>query len=244
MKTQRSDQRGVVNLLAVSGACAVLLFAESSWGAEKPELQPPPASTTPSAKEPAPAKPAASSLAPGEISLFDGKTLKGWRVSDFAGKGEVTVQEGRIVIGMGVMSGITYTSEIPRMNYEVTLEAMRVDGSDFFCALTFPVDKDPCTLVVGGWGGGVVGLSCLDGGDAANNETTQFMNFENKRWYKVRLRVVPSKIQAWIDETKLVDVTTTDRKVSIRWEVEPSLPFGIATWATSGAVRNIRIRRL
>ena len=111
----------------------------SAWAAEKAEPKAPSAAATTPAKETTAATPTAPAQAPGAISLFDGKTLKGWRVSDFAGKGEVTVQEGRILIGMGVMSGITCTSEIPRMNYEVNLEAIRVDASDFFCTLTFPV---------------------------------------------------------------------------------------------------------
>jgi hypothetical protein len=179
-------------------------------------------------------------------SLFDGESLTGWRVSDFAGTGEVTVKDGRILLGMGVMSGITYTNTnaLPRMSYEVELEAMRVEGSDFFCALTFPVGKDPCSLIVGGWGGGVVGLSSLDGQDAANNETTQYLSFKNGQWYRIRLRVAPTNIRAWIDGEKVVDADITDRRVSIRIEVEASLPFGIATWSTAGAVRDIRIRRL
>ena len=131
------------------------------------------------------------------------------------------------------MTGVTWTNDIPRMNYEVELEAMRVDGSDFFCALTFPVGTNPCSLIIGGWGGGVVGLSSLDGEDAANNETTKYMSFENGRWYKVRLRVAPNQIQSWIDSDKVVDVVTTDRRISIRIEVELSVPFGIATWSTT-----------
>jgi hypothetical protein len=176
--------------------------------------------------------------------LFDGKTLTGWRVTDFAGRGEVRVEQGQVILGMGVMTGITRTSEVPRMNYEVSLEAMRVEGSDFFCGLTFPVGPDPCSLIVGGWGGGVVGLSSLDGQDAANNETTKYMSFQNGRWYRIRLRVEPTKIQAWIDDEQVVDVVTTGRKISIRIEVEESQPFGIATWSTTGALRKIRVLRL
>jgi hypothetical protein len=176
--------------------------------------------------------------------LFNGKDLKGWKVSDFAGAGDARVEEGKLVLEMGVMTGVTYTNPIPRMNYEVSLEAMRAEGSDFFCALTFPVGENPCSLIVGGWGGGLVGLSSLDGEDAANNETTTFMNFEKGKWYHVRLRVVPDRIQAWIDEDRVVDVVTTDRKLSIRIEVEPSLPFGIATWSTTGVLRNIQLREL
>jgi len=178
------------------------------------------------------------------VSLFDGKTLKGWTVSDFSGSGKVLTTDGKITLGSGVMTGVTWTNDLPRMNYEVELDAMRVDGSDFFCALTFPVGDSPCSLIVGGWGGGVVGLSSLDGEDAASNETTKFMNFENGRWYKIRLRVAPTRIQAWIDDEKLVDVVTTDRKISIRVEVEASKPLGIATWSTTGAIRNLRLRRL
>jgi len=178
------------------------------------------------------------------VSLFDGKTLTGWTISDFAGHGKVRTDEGKITLESGVMTGVTWTNDIPRMNYEVELDAMRVDGSDFFCALTFPVATNPCSLIVGGWGGGVVGISSLDGEDAANNETTKYMNFENGRWYKIRLKVAPSTIQAWIDGDKIVDVNTTDRRISIRIEVEPSVPFGIATWSTTGAIRNIRLRRL
>ncbi len=176
--------------------------------------------------------------------MFDGDSLTGWKEADFSGHGEVKVKDGRIILGSGVMTGITWTNPVIKMDYEVELMTMRVDGSDFFCALTFPVGEDPCSLIVGGWGGGVVGLSSLDGQDAANNETTKYMNFENGRWFKVRLRVQPTKIQAWIDDEKVVDVDTKDRKVGIRIEVEESRPFGIATWATTGAVKDIQIRKL
>ena len=180
----------------------------------------------------------------GTISLFDGRTLNGWRISDFAGKGPVRVEDGRLILERGTMTGVTYTNAVPTMNYEISVEAMRVDGSDFFCGLTFPVGKDPCSLIVGGWGGGVVGLSSLDGQDAANNETTQYINFEKGRWYKVRLRVMPNKIQAWIDEDKVIDVDTTDRQISIRLEVEESRPLGFASWSTTAALRNIYLRKL
>ena len=178
--------------------------------------------------------------------LFDGKTLTGWKVSDFAGKGEVTVKDGRITLEAGHTTGITWTNanDLPRMNYEISLEAMRVEGGDFFCGLTFPVAKDPCSLIVGGWGGGVVGISSLDGQDAANNETTKYVSFKNGQWYQIRLRVTERKIQAWIDADKVVDVDTSEKTISIRPEVEDSQPLGIAAWSTTAALRNIRLRKL
>ena len=54
------------------------------------------------------------------------------------------------------MTGVTYQGQFPKTDYEVSLEAMRVDGVDFFCGMTFPVRSEFCTLIVGGWGGEVV----------------------------------------------------------------------------------------
>src|SRR5687767_15351671 len=81
-------------------------------------------------------------------SLFDGKTLKGWKESDFAGRGEVKVKDGQIIMEMGVMTGIRWTNPVTCMNYEISVEAMRVEGGDFFCGLTFPVDTNQCSLIV------------------------------------------------------------------------------------------------
>ncbi len=187
-------------------------------------------------------------------NLFDGKTLVGWKPSTFASQGEVKVgmpsKDGKnaIVLEMSDnLSGITLTNvaDLPQMNYEVALEAMKLDGSDFFCGLTFPVGKSSASFIVGGWGGAVVGISSIDGSDASENETTKFMKFERNQWHRIRVRVTPAKIEAWIDDDQMVNVETKDRKISLRFgEIENSLPFGIAAYQTRAAVRNIRLRRL
>jgi hypothetical protein len=178
-------------------------------------------------------------------SLFDGKTLQGWKTTAFGGEGEVEVKDGKIILAAGnPMTGITYAGEVPKREYEISLEAMRVEGSDFFCALTFPVGDDPCTFVVGGWGGGVVGLSNLDGFDASENETTRYQEFSSNRWYAIRVRVTRDKIEAWIDKTQMVDVDIKDRKISIRPEVELSRPLGISSYSTTAALRSIQVRPL
>jgi len=179
------------------------------------------------------------------LYIFNGKTLDGWEITNFGTQGPVDVSGGKIYLGMGDgCTGITYLREFPEINYEVTLEAMRVEGNDFFCGMTFPVGKDPCTLIVGGWGGSVVGLSSIDGKDASENETTRYMQFEKNRWYKIKLRVTEEKIEAWIDEEKVVDFTIDGKKLSIRPEVELSKPFGIASWRTTAALRNLKVQSI
>ena len=179
------------------------------------------------------------------ISLFDGKSLKGWEITKFGGEGDVEVKEGQLILGLGSnLTGVHTRRKLPKINYEVELEAMRVDGSDFFCGLTFPVMKQHCSLILGGWGGGVCGLSSINFQDASENETTTYRQFEKGKWYKIRLRVAEKEIQAWIGKELIVDQEITGKKISTRIEVELSKPFGFCTWQTTGALRNIRIRKL
>jgi hypothetical protein len=178
-------------------------------------------------------------------SLFDGRTLKDWKSTDFGGEGTVEVKDGAILLGVGNdLTGVNYRPLVPHRNYEVSLEARRVDGADFFCGLTFLVKDDPCSLIIGGWGGGVCGLSSIDGLDASENSTTKYREFETGRWYTIRLRVTDAKIEAWIDKEQIVDQKLASKKISIRSEVEASRPFGIASYRTLAALRNIRLREL
>src|SRR5437764_14797502 len=85
-------------------------------------------------------------------SLFDGKTLAGWKVTDFGGEGEVTVEEGQIILHMGQpLTGITIKAgdKLPTDNFEISLQAMKRKGDDFFCALTFPVRDSHASCVIG-----------------------------------------------------------------------------------------------
>ncbi len=192
------------------------------------------------------AEPAAKAAAPKWKPLFDGKTLKNWKSSQFGGEGEIAVKDGAIVMQQGSeMSGIVWDGDaLPKNNYEISLSAKRIDGSDFFCGLTFPVKEDPCSFIVGGWGGGVVGISSLDGQDAANNETARFESFERGRWYKIRLRVSENGLVGWIDDQQVVGVETKGRKISIRPEVELSRPLGVSCYSTVAGLKDIQIREL
>lgn len=178
-------------------------------------------------------------------SLFDGRTLQGWRITEFSDPGPVRVEAGKLVLGRGSpLTGITWTRELPQINYEVTLEAMRVEGQDFFSAITFPVNDDRCTLIIGGWGGSLVGLSSIEGADASENETSRWVRFSERTWYRIRLLVTDEKIQAWIDDSRIVDFPHTGRLLSVRVDVWQSQPLGIASWQTTAALRNIQLREI
>ena len=145
-------------------------------------------------------------------SLFDGKKLGRWQVVgkfDFINHGKVEVKDGTLLLGMGRPgTGVRYRGKLPKIDYEIALEAMRVEGNDFFCCVTFPVADSALSLVVGGWRGPVVGLSLIDGEPAVENETCLYKKFKMKRWYKIRVRVSRAKVEAWIDKEKVVDFKT------------------------------------
>ncbi len=187
----------------------------------------------------------------GVLHLFNGKDLDGWRLSDFAAQGGAEVDkdfEGgpALIVNLGeVLSGVTYTNPVPRVDYEITLDAMKLDGSDFFVGLTFPFQKTHATFVCGGWGGGVVGISSIDRGDASENETTKFMGFEKNKWYRIKVRVTAERIQAWIDDEEVANVETKGKDIDMRpGEIESAIPLGLSTFQTRAAYRNVVLRKL
>jgi hypothetical protein len=189
-----------------------------------------------------------AAAASGWQPLFDGKTLTGWKESDFFGAGKVTIENGSIILGHGALTGINWASSslpFPGTGYEIRVEAARLKGSDFFAGITFPVGDSYCTWINGGWGGEVVGLSSINGADAARNETTVTRSFDLGRWYVLRLRVTPTRIMAWIDEELEIDVGIEKKWISLReGEIVHSVPFGIASYSTVAAVRKIEWRRI
>lgn len=178
-------------------------------------------------------------------TMFDGKTLEGWKPTAFGGAGEVEVVDGSIILHQGILTGINFTNPIPNANYEIELEARRTSGLDFFCGLTFPVNESFATWIVGGWGGAVVGISSLDGADASHNSTTKYRRFETGRWYRLRLSVTETNLSASIDGEPMVSANIRGVQISLRaGEIELSKPMGIAAWNTTSELRNIRWRKL
>ncbi len=178
--------------------------------------------------------------------LFDGKTLEGWKETPFKERGAVRVENGSIVLEGGKpLTGINWTGSFPSVDYEIRFEGARLSGGDFFASLTFPVEDSFCTWVTGGWGGDIVGLSSLDDRDASENETRTYFNFENGRWYSLRLRVTAERIMAWIDEDRIINVETGGRSIGLRFgDIKLSAPLGFAAYASTGGLRKIEYRLL
>lgn len=197
-----------------------------------------------------PARPVAPAAARpgGRERLFDGRTLSGWEVTEkdhFVGHGPVRVEDGCILLGAGApFTGVRCTREIPKDNYEITLEARRVSGYDIFCGLTVPVGEEHVTLVLGGWSNYVAGLSNIDGRNANDNETARPMSFENGKWHRVRLRVSAARIEAWAGEERVVDFERAGHAFSTYTQLEPHRPLGFFSWYTDAALRDIEVRRI
>src|SRR5437764_399632 len=132
-----------MRIYATSVSALVVLYVVAggpSWAGEKPSngSSSPAAAVKKDANNADVKKPDAKQVE--WHSLFDGKSLGKWKPSEFATQGSVEVKDGQIILGFGDgCSGITWKDEFPKTNFEIRVEAMRVEGSDFFCGLTFPV---------------------------------------------------------------------------------------------------------
>lgn len=182
--------------------------------------------------------------APKPRSLFDGKTLSGWEKTRLYKPGEVAVKDGAIVLGKGSrMTAITTTlKDLPTSNYELTYEARRAEGNDFFAACTFPVGKSFLTYVNGGWGNSVTGLSSLNGSDASENETTKFIDYKNGTWYRFKIVVTGTHVRCYVDEKETCSIVHTELELSTRIETRGCQPLGFASFESIGQIRNIALK--
>lgn len=179
-------------------------------------------------------------------SLLPDEGMGAWKRIAFDDGGKVTAADGVLVLEEGnPFTGVVWSNPVVRCDYEIELEARRDRGGDFFCGLTVPVGETHCTLIVGGWGGGVVGISNIDGLNASENETTQYREFESNRWYRVRLRVTEERLAMWVDDKQMFSTETEERTISLyHGEIRRCTPLGLATWQTGASIRRIRVRTL
>ena len=144
----------------------------------------------------------------------------------------------------GTSTGVEWIGDpLPVINYAIYYEARRVDGNDIFGGMTFPYGDTFATLIIGGWGGIVSGLSSIDGYDASENETTKHVYFKDNHWYQVQLRVTPDSIRAVVDTVKIVDLATAGKRIHLRGGTNAT-SFTLNSYRSTGEIRNLRIKRL
>jgi len=179
--------------------------------------------------------------------LFDGETLNGWKIVRYGGEGEPHVANGALVLPKpvsGLMTGVCWDGDpLPVNNYAIYYEARRMDGYDIFAGLTFRYNDTSASFIFGGWGGIINGLSCIDGRDASENETTQFFSIKEKQWCEIELHATTDSICAYIDKERVFAISTEGKEIHLRNEY---LDTGLTLWTylTAGEVRNIRIKKL
>ena len=80
---------GLMAAVALQSTCRVAVGEEKQPAAQSP---------SPAAEKPAGENPAEKPDPYQWQSLFDGKTLKGWKIPEFGGEGKVHVEDGAIVL--------------------------------------------------------------------------------------------------------------------------------------------------
>ena len=177
------------------------------------------------------------------VLFWSGASLKDWETSEFGTGRDVTDKDGVIQLQAGFpLTGIfSQAKEWPTENYEIELEFQRVEGNDFPCCLTFPVGDSHCSLVIGGWGGTLVGISCIDGIDASANATKKIVSIESGKWYRARVQVRADQINCWIDDDQVVELPTKGLKLTVRNEVRLSRPLGICSFESTAEFKNFKV---
>ncbi len=191
-------------------------------------------------------------LKPEGVALLQPPMLAHWHPTAMPDGGKTWIQANDLIVLPGKpMNGVRFDGwleeKLPLTDYAVSFEARRQEGQDFFAAMTFPVRSvESCaTLVLGGWGGALVGISSIDDQDASENSTRSEQHFTNGQWYRVRLEVTNDELKGWIDDRLVVNTSIKGRKISLRpGDIEQCAPFGFATYATTGQVRGLVVRRL
>ena len=189
---------------------------------------------------------------PQRWSLLDAALLPHWVAAEIEGAGKAQISAGEIVLPSGgPMTAVRFDAwesmKLPVTDYAIEFEAMRVEGQDFFGAVTFPVRslKTCATLVNGGWGGGLVGISNIDEQSANENATRSEHRFVNGQWYRFRIEVRDEEIKCWLDGRLIINASIKARTISLRaGDIEKTAPFGVATYGTTGKVRALVVESL
>ncbi len=186
------------------------------------------------------------------VEAFSPENQSKWTSEGFAIAGSEEWDGSTLSLPVGAdLVGVRWTGELPEIPYVIRYEARRIDGVDFFGALTFPVrSSGEClTWIPGGWGGGVAGLSSINDKDASENESTQYRGFNDEQWYQFELEVRKASLVVRIDGVphqftlngeKLDALPLDGLKLGLRpGPIEACSPLGVAGWQGTCEVRKM-----
>ena len=165
-----------------------------------------------------------------------------WKSSDnkplAVGSDMITIEPGN------PYSGATWTGPFPTDNYELSLEATRLEGQDIFCGIVFPIREDTCSLILGGWDNSLLGMSMIDGLSAAENVTSYPESFTNHTWSTVVLKVTSGNVSVTLNEKTVIDLQRDHHTFSLYPGLEMYEPFGFFTYNSKALIRNPTLRML
>ncbi len=187
-------------------------------------------------------------IAPGQWQdLFDGKTLDGWQAAgDEATRGEVRLESGQIILNPGSpKTTVAWTSEFPARDYEVEVEAMRVEGRDAFCTIGLPLGEEQAQVAVG-WGpigrdSFMISVNAKDGSASADAVTEKRMQLKSGQWYRINVKVDDERVVVLVDGEPVLDVPRSDDTFPKR---QDGNRFNITSYDTKAAIRKVRLRSL
>jgi hypothetical protein len=170
--------------------------------------------------------------------LFDGRSLDDWKPM-----GTTHVENGTLVLEGERFAGVATTRSVPKIGYEVTVEAMRFTGKDFG-SLVFPFHEMHCGLTVGGFTGDVVGFGNVNGTGPGGPQSPvdRRIAVEANRWYTVRLRVTEERIIAWLDNQLVI--TLNPHGCTFEALGPPLRPLGVFAFGGKATIHSIRLRQL
>ena len=124
-------------------------------------------------------------------------------------------------------------------NYEFTLQAQKVGGSEGFLILFRANGENFYWCNLGGWGNTLHAIEKGTPGVRWGVFGSQISgSIETGKWYDIRIRCEGNHFQVWLDGNKLFDFTDNTTTVHLSGQV------GVGTWVTQARYRNFVVTDL
>jgi hypothetical protein len=185
-------------------------------------------------------------------SLFDGKTLAGWRkMAVHGGRGGVWVVEGGSIVGDQDKdhTGGLLGTERKYSDFEIELEFKADYPIDSGLFLRTREDGMGYQITIDYREGGYVGSLYASGAGGFLAENPNWKKaYRDKRWNRLRVRIEgqPPHIIAWLNGFKTVDFADTKERYPRDGYIGLQVHGGQGAWGDNCKVRyrNIRLREL